>query len=105
MSGDGPTNRLTLATGEVGEIVAWDGAVFAFRAPRAFAPGAPVRLALVLGARTVDLELKAIGSRRAEGESLFLVRGRAMNLRREARAVLDASFVDGTLVDGALRKA
>jgi hypothetical protein len=95
MSGDVSAHGLTLATGEAGEVVAWDGTVFAFRSPRAFAPGAPVRLALVLGEHAVDLELKAIGSRRGEGEPLFLVRGRAMNLRREARAVLDAALRSG----------
>jgi hypothetical protein len=92
MSGEVPSHRLTLATGEAGETIAWDGTVFVFRSPRAFAPGAPIRLSLALGEHTVELELKAIGSRRGEGESQFVVRGRAMNLRREARARLDAAL-------------
>ena len=37
-------------------------------------------------------EMQAIGSRRAEGEALFQVRARAMNLRRELRLRLDAAL-------------
>ncbi len=92
MSTDARVNPLTLATGEPGEVVSWDGNVLVFRAPRAFAPGAPIRLAITLGEGAVDVELKSIGSRRAEGDPLFVVRARAMNLRREARVSLDASL-------------
>jgi hypothetical protein len=92
MTVEASARRLTLATGESGETIAWDGTVFVFRSPRAFAPGAPIRGSLVLGEHIVELELKAIGSRRGEGEALFVVRGRAMNLRREARALLDAAL-------------
>lgn len=83
---------LTLSTGEPGVLVSWDGTTLVFRSLRAFAPGAPVKLVLALADGPVDLELKSGGSRRAEGETLFLVRGRAMNLRRETRQRLDAAL-------------
>ena len=86
---------LTLSTGEACAVVSWDGTTLAFRSPRAFAPGAPVKLALALADGPVDVELKSGGSRRAEGEALFLVRGRAMNLRRETRIRLDAALGAG----------
>ena len=83
---------LTLSTGEPGAVVAWDGAVLVFTSPRAFAPGAPIKLSLALADSPADLELKAIGSRRAERDALFQVRARAMNLRRELRLRLDAAL-------------
>ena len=88
------TVTLTLSTGESGAVVAWDDAVLVFSSPRAFAPGAPIKLSLSLSLADspADLELKAIGSRRAEGEVLFQVRARAMNLRRELRLRLDAAL-------------
>ena len=92
MSPDAHAVGVALSTGEPGSVVSWDGTTLVFRSPRAFAPGAPVRLTLALADGPLALELKAGGSRRAEGEALFLVRGRAMNLRRELRARLDAAL-------------
>jgi hypothetical protein len=83
---------LTLSTGEGGSVVSWDGAMLVFCSSRAFAPGAPVKLAIALADGSLDVELKAIGSRRAEGETMFEVRARAMNLRRELRQRLDAAL-------------
>jgi hypothetical protein len=95
MSADSVDVALTLGTGEPGRVVSWDGTVLVFQSPRAFAPGAPIKLALALADGPLDVELKAIGSRRAEGEPLFQVRARAMNLRREQRARLDAALRAG----------
>ena len=83
---------LTLSTGESGSVVSWDGTTLVFRSPRAFAPGAPVKLAIALEDGALDVDFKAIGSRRAEGETMFDVRARAMNLRRELRQRLDAAL-------------
>ena len=83
---------LTLSTGESGSVVSWDGTTLVFRSPRAFAPCAPVKLAIALDDGALDVDFKAIGSRRAEGETMFDVRARAMNLRRELRQRLDAAL-------------
>ena len=83
---------LALSTGESGSVVSWDGTTLVFRSPRAFAPGAPVRLAIALDDGALDVDFKAIGSRRAEGATMFDVRARAMNLRRELRQRLDAAL-------------
>lgn len=95
MSAPVPEVAMTLCTGERAAVVSWDGTTLVFRSPRAFAPGAPVKSVLVLAEGAVDLELKAVGSRRADGETLFVVRGRAMNLRRELRLRLDAALRTG----------
>lgn len=92
MTDDAGTVTLTLSSGEQGNVVSWDGTTLVFHSPRAFAPGAPVKLRLALADGPVDFELKSGGSRRAEGETLFIVRGRAMNLRRETRVRLDAAL-------------
>ena len=92
MTASGLEVALTLSTGEQGSVVSWDGGMLVFRSPRAFAPGAPVKLALTLPDGPADVELKAIGSRRGEGEVLFVVRARAMNLRREVRVRLDVAL-------------
>jgi len=66
-----------------------------FRSPRAFATGAPVRLCIVFVNGALDVDLKAIGSRRAEGDTMFEVRARATSLRRELRQRLDAALCGG----------
>lgn len=77
----------TLPGGLAGTAESWDGAVLVVTSPRAFAPGAPVRLEL--GA--LGVEGKALGSKKRDDGS-FEVRLRAVNLRREQRAALDALF-------------
>jgi hypothetical protein len=77
-----------LPGGEVGEVIAWDGATLVLRSPRAFAPGAPLRAVLRLPDGPCEVELKSGGSRRPDGAAAFEVRGRAVNLRRETRARL-----------------
>jgi len=86
---------LTLSTGEGGSVVSWDGTALVFQSPRAFAPGAPVRLSIALVDGSLHVDLKAIGSRRAEGDTMFEVRARAMNLRRELRQRLDGALGGG----------
>jgi hypothetical protein len=77
----------TLPGGEAASAESWDGAVLVLASPRAFAPGAPVRVAL----GTLGFEGKSLGSKKRD-DGRFVVRLRAVNLRREQREALDALF-------------
>lgn len=70
-----------------GELVALEGEVIAAVFPRAFAPGAPVKMEAALGEASHSVEGKTIGSRRRD-DGRFDVRLRAINLRRETREAL-----------------
>ena len=55
--------------------------------PRAFAPGSPIRFALVLPDEARPLEGRALGSKRVDNDH-FEVRLRFVNLRRADRELL-----------------
>ncbi|MBX3274149.1 MAG: hypothetical protein KF729_28035 [Sandaracinaceae bacterium] len=75
-----------------GEALAFDGEeVLACALDRAFAPGAPIELALSAGEAALALRGKAIGSkRRLDGR--FDVRVRLVSLRREDREALSRAL-------------
>ena len=77
----------TLPGALAGTAESWTGEVLVVSSPRAFAPGAPLRVEL--GALTV--EAKSLGSKKRD-DGRFEVRLRAVNLRREQRLALDALF-------------
>lgn len=76
------------AADQVGEFVDYTNGILALTSPGAYAPGAPVHFTLELNPALV-LEGKSVGSKR-QPEGHFLVRMRLINLRREARLVLEA---------------
>jgi hypothetical protein len=86
-----PLASAALPGGGDAEVLRWDGATLVFRSPRAFAPGAPLRLTVRLPDGPCTIELKSGGSRRLCGESsggsapVYEVRARAINLRRDVR--------------------
>jgi len=78
--------------GEPGEAVAFDGTeLLSLIAPRAFAPGAPIEVAVALGEAGFTLHGKARGSKRRD-EGRYLVQMRLISLRREAREALRSAL-------------
>lgn len=73
------------------EANALDGLVFTFVGARAFAPGAPIRFAVVIGEQRRVLEGRCISSKRVD-ETRFAVRMRFVNLRREDKEALAAKI-------------
>ncbi|MGF1467911.1 MAG: hypothetical protein ACFCGT_17460 [Sandaracinaceae bacterium] len=73
--------------GAEGEAVAFAGQVLHLHLPRAFAPGAPVRVRVDVAGEALGLEGKTIGSKRLD-EGRFHVRVRLVNLRRAQREAL-----------------
>lgn len=75
---------IELTSGERGDAVRLEGEVLQVVVPKAFAPGAPMTLRVLLEDGVVDLSAKTIGSKRRD-EGLFDVRARLVNLRRSDR--------------------
>ena len=81
---------VTLADGE-GEANAFDGERLSCVLSRAFAPGAPVELAVVLQGTSLALRAKAVGSKRTPDDR-FAVTLRLVNLRRVHREALRSAL-------------
>ncbi|MEM7436200.1 MAG: hypothetical protein AAF436_13665 [Myxococcota bacterium] len=79
--------ELHLHTGEVAHAKSFDGQVFVFESPRAFAPGAPIRFAARFPDQERTFEGRCLGSKRA-GADVFTVRSRFVNLTRVQRDAL-----------------
>ena len=86
--------KIRLESGEDCEALSFDGKLFRFAGPRAFAPGAPLRLVLELSEGSRCLEGRSLGSKLGEDER-FEVRLRFVNLRRVLRESLMAGLEDG----------
>ena len=82
---------LRLEGGDAGEALRVEGEVLAIVSPRAFAPGAPVRMEIDAGDEPVSVEGKTIGSKRRD-DGRFDVRLRLINLRRAHRDALRAAL-------------
>lgn len=80
-----------LETGEEAELVAMRGETLSLVSPRAFAPGAPVRLTALLEEGELSLSGKSLGSKRRD-DARFDVRARLISLRREERERLAAAL-------------
>jgi len=78
---------VTLTGGHAGTAESWDGTVLVVTSPRAFAPGAPLKIEH----GELGIEAKSIGSKRRD-DGNFVVRVRVVNLRRDQRLALDALF-------------
>ncbi len=85
--------KLRLDSGEDVRGIRFDGNLLTLQSPRAYAPGAPIRLELLLDEEKRLLEGRTIGSKRVE-ESVFEVRLRFVNLRRGDRELLVRGFSD-----------
>lgn len=72
------------------ELVAFDGKLFTFVSPRAFAPGQPLVVEVELGVGHT-LDLKSIGSKKRDDGS-FEVRARASTLTKATREALASAF-------------
>ncbi len=70
--------------GGEGQALSVAGEVITLTLPRAFAPGAPFRGAVLLEEREIALEGRTVGSRKTP-DGTFEVRVRLVNLRREDR--------------------
>jgi hypothetical protein len=81
--------ELELPSGERGEALKLEGEVLHVVLPRAFAPGAPFRMRVLLADGPVDVDGKTIGSKRRE-DGRFDVRARLVSLRRTDRERLAA---------------
>lgn len=75
--------------GLLGQFLEWKNELVFVTCPRAFAPGAPIRLELKLESGPMPIELRSIGSKKRP-DGLFEVRGRTINLKRDDRLRLDA---------------
>ena len=85
------TVGLSLEDGARGEAVRVDGEVIEIVAPRAFAPGAPVRMRVDADGEAIPVEGKTIGSKRRD-DGRFDVRLRLINLRRPHRVALESTL-------------
>ena len=79
--------KLRLHSGEDVRSIRFDGNLLTLQSPRAYAPGAPIRLELLLDEERRSLEGRTIGSKRIE-DGVFEVRLRFVNLRRADRELL-----------------
>jgi hypothetical protein len=87
--------KLRLDNGEEVTAVSFDGNLLTLHSPQPYAPGAPIKLTLLLEEEARPLEGRTIGSKRIE-EGAFEVRLRFVNLRRADRELLTESV--GVLV-------
>jgi hypothetical protein len=83
-----------LETGEAAELTSVEGEGALLVAPRAYAPGAPLRLDALLADGELPLEAKCLGSKRRP-DGRFDVRIRWINLRRTDRERLAGQLGDG----------
>ena len=83
---------LRFSNGEEGALLAYDGTLLTVRSPSAYAPGAPVRVVLDLGA-DIPVDAKSNGSRLAD-DGTFTVRLRPISLAKHTRRALSA-LIDG----------
>ena len=75
-----------------GEAVAYDGARLQFVVPKAFPPGQPIEVTLLLSdSETLTLQLRSLGSKRRD-DARFDVQARLVSLSRPARAALERAF-------------
>lgn len=72
--------------GHDGTLIAFEKNVYSLRSPAAFAPGQPLEIVVCARGGTAEfvIEARAIGSK-LEEDGVYLVRARAINLRREQR--------------------
>ena len=81
---------MSFANGEEGVLLDYDGKVLTLTSPSAYAPGAPLKASLEGEAHeTVALDLKSIGSKRAD-DGRFVVRARFRTVTRATRAAVEA---------------
>ena len=83
--------KLRLDSGEDAHPIRFDGNLLILHSPRAYAPGAPIRFALVLE-EDHPVEGRTIGSKRID-DGVFEVRLRFVNLRRADRELLTQALV------------
>ncbi|HEX7478981.1 MAG TPA: hypothetical protein VF331_14340 [Polyangiales bacterium] len=74
-----------------GTTTACDGHVLWAVSPKAFPPGQPVELVLLLDDGELELATRAIGSKKRD-DGHFELRVRLVNLRKQARERLDTLF-------------
>lgn len=86
---------IALGAGGDGTFERLDGEVLSIVLSRAFAPGAPVPLSILLEGQPVRLRAKTIGSKR-RSDGRFEVRLRVINLSRHDRARLEALVTSGS---------
>ncbi|MEM7138718.1 MAG: hypothetical protein AAF500_19230 [Myxococcota bacterium] len=82
---------LGLHTGDAARAISFDGQVFVFESPRAFAPGAPIGFVAQFPDREHAFEGRCLGSKRT-GNDVFTVRLRFVNLTRVERDALIAGL-------------
>ena len=73
--------------GHEGALLGFEKNIYTLRSPAAFAPGQPLHIHVLATPEPFELEARTIGVKRRE-DGDFLVRARAINLRREHREVL-----------------
>ena len=83
--------EIELDGGEKAEARTFEGHILTFVSPRAFASGAPIGVAVVIGDGRRVLEGRSISSKRLEG-GRFEVRMRFVNLRRDDRHALSEAM-------------
>ena len=81
--------RVTYDVGGEGAVESWDGERLVLRAPRAFAPGSPIKFAIHFDEGAVAYESRSIGSKKRD-DGAFDVRMRMVSLRRDDRVRLDS---------------
>ncbi|MGB5697205.1 MAG: hypothetical protein WBM46_16225 [Polyangiales bacterium] len=81
--------EIRLDGGEKAEARSYDGNLLVFWSPLAFAPGSPIRFAVMTDTGARPFEGRAVGSKRLE-DARFEVRMRFVNLRRDDRAIWSA---------------
>jgi hypothetical protein len=79
--------EIELDGGEKAEVCTFEGHILTFLSPRAFASGAPIGFAVVVGDHRRAFEGRCVSARRVE-DGRFKVRVRLVNLRRDARRAL-----------------
>jgi hypothetical protein len=72
-----------------GQAVSMAGEIITLQLPRAFAPGAPFRGAVILAEREIALEGRTVGSRKT-ADGTFEVRVRVVNMVKDDRLRLTA---------------
>ncbi len=75
----------------LGTAVSCEGLLLTMLSPKAFPPGRPIELSLLLPEGELALAGRSIGSKKRD-DGLFEVRLRLVNLRKDARQKLDACF-------------
>ena len=85
------TVAIEVSTGGVAQGISLVGEVLALRCDAPIAPGRPLGLVASIDGHEVQLHGKTIGSQR-DIETGYFVRVRLVNLRRQDRALLEASL-------------